>query len=913
MAPFPAAANDSNDLGQASSSPARNRPSVRALKLWLTLLCLLAIPVRAVPVEADLLARMGAYDEADRLYREALAQATDPAEKRLLQLRRLAVAQLRNDVGLVFQLADALKKAPSLEPEIAMRVHLIEGAAAYRTANLARATRAFSQARVLASSLKSAGAALALSECESFELQARLDREGASTPEDYARLCQRALETTRSVPPTPADPYWPLDITRAGQWTFLWGWQAWEFSYFDHREGRIPSRDAWAGLSVGIFSQAIGLADQAYQASKGMEPEFLYLGLRLRTERANHFALLPGVEAWLEEDQRLLDAIDPELKKLPPSIVFLGQEQIRGQHHRGMARYHLLHGQVPLALTEFEQAAADFARARNPVDEIDVLVEVGYQAFLAPGVQVDRSRVEQSLLKAAQLTEKLPYPAGRFLATGFLGCLEAERGRLPQAEALLQQALQEVSNWLAESGASYRGKQELLAKPETRLFVDTLGQVLLKQGKRAQAMEVIAQTSSQNQVSGLDLSRVKSTDPQVDRALREIEQTRTRGEEIRVELLAAHARGDEARVEQLQTRLANNKAEFYRAVNILRAREPQFERLVSVKPASFASLQARLPADALLVQYAPAEQELLLFVATARELKIYQSPVSRQELEQQVRRARAAIIEQGDLAPLSELYQVLISPLDQDLVDKKTLVVVPNGSLFYLPFAALRNQEGFLVERKAVVVATSAEILNLAVQPAASKPGSLLALANPDRSLPGARQEVEGLAPLFAQRATFYEDQATRERLIAPGQVAVVHLATHGVLNSRDVNESYLVLAGADNKLTNGEIYGLDFQGVSLVTLSACQTNLGQRDPLSGNDVATMAQAFSIAGSRSILASLWKVSDSATAQLMVEFYTQLLAGKSKAEALRQAQIKMIGQPGLGPFHWAAFELIGDWQ
>ncbi|GMU55559.1 MAG: hypothetical protein AMXMBFR33_47050 [Candidatus Xenobia bacterium] len=886
---------------------------MRALSLMLTLLCLLALPARPVPVEADLLAKMGAYDEADRRYREALLQTRDPAERRLLQLRRLAVAQLRNDVGVVFQLADELKKEEPLEPEIELRVHLIEGAVAYRTANLARATRAFSRARELASQRNSAGAALALSECESFEFQARLDREGAPTPDEYARACQRTLETTKKAAPTATDPYWPLDITRAGQWTFLWGWQAWEFSFFDHREGRIPSRDAWAGLSVGIFSQAILLADQAYQASNGMEPEFLYLSLRLRTERANHFALLPGVEAWIDEDQRLLDAIDGELKKFPASVVFLGQEQIRGQHHRGMARYHLLHGQVPRALSEFERAAADFARARNPVDEIDVLVEVGYHAFLTPSVQMDRARVEQSLRKAEELTEKLPYPAGRFWATGFLGCLEAERGRLPQAETLLQRSLQEVSSWLAESGASFRGKQELLAKPETRLFVDTLVQVLLKQGKRAQAMEVIAQTSSQSQVSGLDLSRVKSRDPKADRALREIEQSRTRGEEILAELRAAEAQGDRPRVAQLQTRLANNKAEFYRAINTLRANDPELERLVSVKPASFASLQARLPTDSLLVQYAPGEKELTLFVATARDLKIYQSPVGRQELEQGVRRARTALIEQGDLTPLAELYQTLIGPLEQDLADKSTLVVVPNGSLFYLPFAALKNQEGFLVERKAVVVATSAEILNLAVQSAASKPGSLLALANPDRSLPGARQEVEGLAPLFAQKATYYEDQATRERLSAPGRVAVVHLATHGVLNSRDVNESYLVLAGADNKLTNGEIYGLDFQGVSLVTLSACQTNLGQRDPLSGNDVATMAQAFSIAGSRSILASLWKVSDSATAQLMVEFYTQLLAGKSKAEALRLAQIKLIRQPGSTPFQWAAFELIGDWQ
>ena len=139
---------------------------------------------------------------------------------------------------------------------------------------------------------------------------------------------------------------------------------------------------------------------------------------------------------------------------------------------------------------------------------------------------------------------------------------------------------------------------------------------------------------------------------------------------------------------------------------------------------------------------------------------------------------------------------------------------------------------------------------------------------------------------------------------------------------------------GQDGILTGEEIASLDLRNLDLVTLSACDTGLG--DVAAGEGVFGLQRAFHQAGARSVIASLWKVDDNATKVLMVEFYKNLWQKKmSKAEALRQAQISMIKNydpksqklRGLGdksvkvdpkskslsPRFWAAFQLSGDWR
>lgn len=97
-----------------------------------------------------------------------------------------------------------------------------------------------------------------------------------------------------------------------------------------------------------------------------------------------------------------------------------------------------------------------------------------------------------------------------------------------------------------------------------------------------------------------------------------------------------------------------------------------------------------------------------------------------------------------------------------------------------------------------------------------------------------------------------------------------------------------------------------------LVTLSACDTGRGK--VFAGEGLLGLVRAFQYAGVRSVLASLWSVSDHSTAELMRRFNRYLKEGRSKAEALRSAQLDLLRDPAFShPFHWAGFELNGDWR
>jgi CHAT domain-containing protein len=137
-----------------------------------------------------------------------------------------------------------------------------------------------------------------------------------------------------------------------------------------------------------------------------------------------------------------------------------------------------------------------------------------------------------------------------------------------------------------------------------------------------------------------------------------------------------------------------------------------------------------------------------------------------------------------------------------------------------------------------------------------------------------------------------------------------LHLATHGVFDPLRPERSYLRMAGADEpsqRLTIREIAGLQLTD-GLAILSACDTALGETVP--GAGLITLAAAFSQAGTRSIVASLWRVNDQATRDFMVTLHREL-ASSGRAQALRTAQLGLMKNPRTAhPYYWAPFLLIG---
>ena len=120
-----------------------------------------------------------------------------------------------------------------------------------------------------------------------------------------------------------------------------------------------------------------------------------------------------------------------------------------------------------------------------------------------------------------------------------------------------------------------------------------------------------------------------------------------------------------------------------------------------------------------------------------------------------------------------------------------------------------------------------------------------------------------------------------------------------------------------EEELTVGHVWGLGgkLPNLALVTLSACDAAFGERPP-ERNDVTSLANAFAYAGNGTtkVVASLWSVLDASTKETMVAFYEQLMERKSAAEALRNAQLKVMKDPRYNhPYYWAPFILMGDWR
>ena len=292
-------------------------------------------------------------------------------------------------------------------------------------------------------------------------------------------------------------------------------------------------------------------------------------------------------------------------------------------------------------------------------------------------------------------------------------------------------------------------------------------------------------------------------------------------------------------------------------------------------------------------------------------------------------------------AQLRKLHQLLIEPI-ADLLPKdpeQRVAFIPQGDLFLVPFAALRDESGtYLIEQHTILSAPSVQVLNIAQRQAASinrnnRPRSnkkILVVGNPTMpktwnaetasftqlsSLAGAEQEANAIADFFRSKA-LTGTQATEQTIKAQIENArIVHLATHGLLEYGKPEESgirdvpgAIALApsqGEDGLLTAAEILDLNLIA-DLVVLSACDTGLGS---ITGDGVIGLSRSLIAAGTPSVVVSLWSVEDDSTTDLMIEFYRQMQEGKDKAQALRQAMLTTM-KTHSSPRDWAAFTLIG---
>lgn len=423
-----------------------------------------------------------------------------------------------------------------------------------------------------------------------------------------------------------------------------------------------------------------------------------------------------------------------------------------------------------------------------------------------------------------------------------------------------------------------------------------------------------------------------------------------------------------------------------------------YAALMQPQPLTAGEIQQLLDADTVLLEYSLGEKRSLVFVVTRSSvsIKVYELP-RKAEIERAAKaiynffnsrnafrpgetrsqkRARLRQTEAGYAESIQKLSQMLLSPVAQQIKNKR-LLIVADGALQYIPFAVLPSPKSNagsrepLIAEHEIVNLPSASILSVLRREASrrkSAPKAVIVLADPvfdlhDDRLRTSLRAVNLPANPSSAAHEFFLDRSAREIGVSrngvfprlpftrreaqfissaakPGDVTealdfdaskptamsqelanyrIVHLATHGLVNSEHPELSGLVFSLFDSKgqsqdgfLRLTDVYNLNLNA-DLVVLSACQTALGKQ--INGEGLIGITRGFMYAGSARVIASLWKVDDEATAELMKKFYEGVLKnGQTPAQALRTAQMWMQNQKRWkAPYYWAGFVLLGEWK
>jgi CHAT domain-containing protein len=418
----------------------------------------------------------------------------------------------------------------------------------------------------------------------------------------------------------------------------------------------------------------------------------------------------------------------------------------------------------------------------------------------------------------------------------------------------------------------------------------------------------------------------------------------------------------EREISQLQGVLLHTKLSATQTQRVLIQLDDAYDRLVPIEyaksraemtmlrrqPTSVTELRKRLQPGECLVEYVVDTKASYAIVVTSSGLTIHSLP-GRAQLTQSVKTFVGDAKSKKDVSVSGQaLYKTLIAPLAMQ--PRNSLVIVPDGLLNLVPFAALITNDAqyfgtsltvssspsatIYVSLKAARNRTTASrpFLGVAYSPIAGTPdhgiGVPIQTASISRSLEDlrgkspaplefARQEVmEAANSISPKSVTLVGGDATESALKAQplSDFKIIHLAAHGIGDDTEPDRSGLVLFPG-NEDEDGLWQSREIRRARLnadvVVLSACETGTGRLQGEEG--VMNLGRSFLTAGARSVVASLWSVEDSSTATLMGFFYEHLASGMTVGESLRRAQVdyRKEFKGKAQPYYWAGFEVIGD--
>jgi CHAT domain-containing protein/tetratricopeptide (TPR) repeat protein len=649
-------------------------------------------------------------------------------------------------------------------------------------------------------------------------------------------------------------------------------------------------------------------------------------------------------------------------------------------------------GEPEKAVESFRQSLAVERSGGDPRHDAYTLGDLG-RAYQGMG---EYDLALESFNRALDLSRASRDRVGEAIGLFNLARIESQMGMSNEARHYIEETLQIAeslrvgidshemrSSYLASIQLYYELHIELLMQIHGERPSDRLDALAFEASERARARSLLESLSEAN----IDVRQ--GVDPELLARERQLKRTLD-GKAERQLRLGGRADND-AELEVLANEIRDLTARYDQLQAEIRSKSPRYAALTRPDPLDLEAVQQMvLDERTILLEYSLGEERSFLWavergthasveLAPGSEIEeasreVYRLLTARLPRPEESVRDYRRRVEEADARyweAASRLGEMLLGPVAERLTGKR-IVVVGDGAMQYVPFAALpvprRGGEPvpMIVEHEVVNLPSVSAFavvrreslgreeprLSLAVladpvfelddprlgakasvseQPTPTDSGARRAFRDIGLSrgiglgiprLVSTRWEADAILASAPQGTTLraLDFEASREMAMSPelAQYRIIHFATHGVVNNEEPGLSGIILSMVDENgtPTNGfvrldDIYNLDLPA-DLVVLSSCSSALGK--PVDGEGLVGIVRGFMYAGATRVVASLWKVDDEATGVLMGRFYREMFQKElPPAAALRSAQIDMWRQEEWSsPFYWAAFVLQGEW-
>ena len=671
----------------------------------------------------------------------------------------------------------------------------------------------------------------------------------------------------------------------------------------------------------------------------------------------NHSAALTHLEQAVSNFKRW-----PE----PISLYIAECHEYLGQVYLAMAQY-------DVALQHLQPVLPVYKNSKHLQEAARVEALIG-RIFEQQGLV---SKARASYVEASRMFREQSNQMDDSSVRFALGRLELNNGNYEMAEGYLRESIQQTENVRRDlSTRIFAASFSARVHERYEAYIECL--MRKHKSERSERAEVLAFEASElaRARSLAELLRDTQTTALVGVAPQLAQKEKILRHAIRttvdqtVSLLATNYK--KADLDRIQNELTSLREQHKQITARLRQLNPDYDKIEEPPSYSLQQIQNLVVDDdqTVLLEYFLGPKASYVWAVTRNGVKVFELPKS-DVITAAVRRVYENVSKEphaetnGDLSnATAELAEMILRPVADQLTASR-VIVVADGALNYVPFQLLPNPRANnepLVARYEIVNAPSASTLGQLRQEKRqrrqgtkvlaafgdpvfasnyaqfkdSSAGEVLAATNSrdleveaDKFDPNSiqpllytKRELKNLSDIVGAKSRVVSGfEASRETLdsLDLTQYSILHFATHGFLDPKRPEHSGFVLSMVDVRghrqdgfITMTDVYRLHAP-VDLVVLSACRTGLGEE--VKGEGLIGLTRGFMYAGASSVVASLWKVDDEATAELMKNFYTNMLQkGLRPAEALRSAQNTLRQNPAWqSPHYWAGFVLQGEFK